>query len=218
MIKPIIILAGTRTFGAAVLARLVEADVIIPHVVAPVGDALYNTAKYDLGINVEPDLHYQDVEMIGAHMIVGAHMHQFIGKKSRAAVPYGALIGHPSLLPRHRGKSSVEWTIRMKDPIAGFTWFKADSGIDTGHIAAQDWCHVDPRWNASDLWRERLFPMGVDLVEAGVNAAFRHELKPQDLNVATWEPALDNVPNLRRTELDEIAAHAHRSLPVPGLL
>lgn len=207
---PTVILAGTRSFGAAALAELVvNLDAIVPLVVAPLGDALYNTAKYDLGIDVEPNLHYQDVEEVRPDLIVGAHMHQFIGKKSRAASKFGAVIGHPSLLPRHRGKSSVEWTIKMGDPVAGFTWFVADSGIDTGNIVTQAHCHVVPGWSASDLWRERLFPLGISLLGKAIDLERVVAAVPQDTRVATWEPALENVPSLKRTELDEIADRPH---------
>lgn len=219
MTQPRIILAGTRSFGAAALAELVvNLDTIVELVVAPVGDALYNTARYDLGIDVEPNLEYRQVEEINPHLIVGAHMHQFIGKKSRNAAQYGAVIGHPSLLPRHRGKSSVEWTIKFGDPVAGFTWFVADSGIDTGRIVTQAHCHVVPGWDASDLWRERLFPLGISLLKNAVDLEKVVAAVPQDVRVATWEPALENVPSLKRTELDEIADKPHSSLRVPSLL
>lgn len=217
--KPKIILAGTRSFGAACLAELVvNLDVIVTLVVSPVGDALYNTAKYDLGIDVEPDLHYRDVEQLQPDLIVGAHMHQFIGKKSRAASRYGAVIGHPSLLPRHRGKSAVEWTIKMGDVTSGFSWFVADSGVDTGPVVTQAHCHVVPGWSASDLWRERLFPLGVSLLGEAIDLDRVASATPQDVRVATWEPALENVPSLKRTELDEIAAAPHRSLNGASLL
>ena len=216
--KTNVILAGTRSFGASALAQLVDLDLIVSMVVAPIGDALYNTAKYDLGIHVEPDLRHQDVEAISPDLIVGAHMHQFIGKKSRAASRYGAVIGHPSLLPRHRGKSAVEWTIKFGDPIAGFSWFVADSGIDTGPVVTQAHCQVVPGWDASTLWRERLFPIGIGLLERAVDLGRVQAARAQDVRVATWEPALENVPSLKRTELDEIADKPHSSLVTPSLL
>lgn len=209
-IKPRVILAGTRSFGAACLSKLLEGWAQVECVVAPRGDALHNAALYDRALPTVPELVPELVEEIRPDLIVGAHMHQYIGRRSRAATRYGAVIGHPSLLPRHRGKSAVEWTIRMGDPSAGFTWFVADSGVDTGHIITQAHTLVVPGMTASDLWRERLFPMGVALLPKAVDLDLVVTAQPQDTRCATWEPSLDDVPNLRRTELVEIAAAPHR--------
>lgn len=44
---------------------------------------------------------------------------------------------HPSLLPRHRGCSSVPWAILEGDQVTGITYHYIDSGIDTGPILLQ---------------------------------------------------------------------------------
>src|SRR6185437_1356533 len=80
----------------------------------------------------------------GVDLIVCAHSHDFIGKATRHKARIGAIGYHPSLLPRHRGRAAVEWTIRMGDPIAGGTVYWLDDRIDAGPIAAQDWCWVRP--------------------------------------------------------------------------
>jgi methionyl-tRNA formyltransferase len=104
---------------------------------------------------------------------------------------YGALGYHPSLLPRHRGRDSVRWTIHTGDRIAGGTVYWLDDGADTGPIAAQDWCHVLPGDDAHTLWRRDLAPMGLRLLgrvlselDAGVVTAV-----PQVAAAATWGPA-----------------------------
>lgn len=204
-----IALAGSRSFGAAVYDELRVLGHEVPVVFAHDDDgtdrlwqkAHYGTHDPDLRPLVTEDaVRRHDVDLI-----IGAHTHDFIGRRSRAASRLGALIGHPSLLPRHRGRSSVEWTIRMHDPIAGFTWFWADNGVDTGPIAAQDWCHVDRRWSHQDLWREELFPMGVrmlgpllkDIESGGM------PFTPQDERFATVEPAIERTL-LHRPELPEL--------------
>lgn len=44
---------------------------------------------------------------------------------------------HPSLLPRHRGASSVPWAIIEGDDLTGITYHYVDAGMDTGDILLQ---------------------------------------------------------------------------------
>lgn len=202
-----IALAGSRSFGAAALERVLELGHDVPVVFAHPDDTdrLWQAATYQHGIRVIHQVNEIDVRVADVDLILGAHTHDFIGQRSRQAARLGALIGHPSLLPRHRGRSSVEWTVRFRDPIAGFTWFWADKGVDTGPVAIQDWCHVDPEWTHSDLWREELFPMGIRLLEPLLKEIESGGMPyaPQDRRFATFEPAME-VPNLHRPELPEL--------------
>jgi methionyl-tRNA formyltransferase len=159
-----VLLAGTRSFGIACAQRLLEdRGVTLVGVVAPHGDSLAAWAAHK-GLHFGEAVREALVVEADVDLIVGAHCHDYISAKSRAAARWGALIGHPSLLPRHRGRDAVEWSIRMRDATTGFSWFMADSGIDTGPVVASEWCHIVPGWDASDLWRERLFSMGVELL------------------------------------------------------
>ena len=49
----------------------------------------------------------------------------------------GSICYHPSLLPRHRGASSINWTLIEGDSEAGFSVFWPDDGLDTGPILLQ---------------------------------------------------------------------------------
>lgn len=135
-------------------------------------------------------------------LIVAAHAHDFIGRRTLLKARLGGVGYHPSLLPRHRGRDAVKWTIHMGDPVAGGTVYWLSQNVDAGDIAAQDWCWVKPGDTASELWRRDLYPMGVRLIRkvvddlaAGVLVAI-----PQDEDVATWEPSWDRPP-LRRPDL-----------------
>lgn len=182
-----IALAGTGAFGRAAYQRLVGAGHRVPLVFTdsarPIEvDGSRVTHTYITGVQEQRLLDY------GIELTVAAHWTRLIGPKSRAAAP--VLVGHPSLLPRHRGRSAIEWTVRMGDPVSGFTWFLADDGYDTGPIVQQAWCHVAPGWNASDLWRERLFSLGIDtLLPAVADASYGGV--PQDPRYATMEPPIE---------------------------
>lgn len=125
-------------------------------------------------------------------MAVAAYCQKYVPPSVRARCGLGVLAYHPSLLPRHRGRDAVRWTVAMRDPIAGGSVYWMDNGADTGPIEAQDWCHVLPGENAADLWRRALAPMGVRLLTQVVSRLAKGgkpQAVPQDERMATWEPA-----------------------------
>ncbi len=74
---------------------------------------------------------------------------------------------HPSLLPRHRGASAINWTLIMGDASAGVTWFWPDKGIDTGPILLQRSEPIRDEDTVGSLYFNRLFPLGIEtMVEA----------------------------------------------------
>ena len=80
----------------------------------------------------------------GIDLIVAAHSHDFIGRKTRLKTKLGALGYHPSLLPRHRGRDAVRGALKMGDAITGGTIYWLSDSVDCGAIAAQDWCWICP--------------------------------------------------------------------------
>lgn len=201
-----VILAGTRSFGVAAYERIAkEHDVV--GIITPIDDSLAArvSAVPSLPVYLGLGPLHGWVRERDADLIVAAHSHAFIGRKTLASTRLGAIGYHPSLLPRHRGRDAVKWTIKLRDPIAGGSVYWLTDGVDQGPIAAQSWCHVDPAWDASDLWRERLFPTGVELLarvlgdlDAGILVS-----ETQDERFATWEPSWERAP-LHRPELPEL--------------
>lgn len=197
-------LTGGRSFGAYVLENILLSQRHEVHgVICPQQDKMWYTAQ-KLGIP-RASRFPEHKEFNGIDLVVNAHGTTFITPEVRAATKLGAIGYHPSLLPRHRGRSAVEWTIKMEDVITGGTVYKMDEGYDTGPIVLQDWCHVRPEWRlgaiagspkygASELWSNRLFPMGVrllldalDYIEDRVARKLAWSA-PQDEVLATYEP------------------------------
>lgn len=143
----------------------------------------------------------------GVDLIVAAHSHDFIGRRTRNRAKLGAIGYHPSLLPLHRGRDAVRWAIRMGDKVAGGSVYWLNDTVDGGPVAAQDFCFVRPEWTAAELWREALQPMGVDLLRKALRdiAAGRLVKIRQDHTLATWEPSIDQ-PALFRPDLPQIGA------------
>ncbi len=108
----------------------------------------------------------------------------FLGIPTRGSIQY-----HPSLLPLHRGPSSINWPIIQGRGETGLSIFWPDDGLDTGPILLQKKTPISDGNSLGSVYFDRLFPMGVaamaeavDLVKAGT--APRIE---QDHAKATYE-------------------------------
>jgi len=198
-------LAGQRSFGAAALAAILEAGHDVRQVFAPVDDRLDWEARRH-GLDVRPTLDAASLAD-GLDLIVCAHAHVFVSEKARGRTVLGGIGYHPSLLPRHRGRDAVKWTVHMGDPIAGGSVYWLGNRVDGGPIAAADWCHVRPGTTASELWRDALFPMGVRLLVKALADLDEGRLVrvPQDEACATWEPSWSRPP-VHRPDLPQLTS------------
>jgi methionyl-tRNA formyltransferase len=142
----------------------------------------------------------------GVDLIVTAHSHDFIGRGTRNRARVGAIGYHPSLLPRHRGRDAVRWAIRFGEPVTGGSIYWLNDTVDGGDIAAQQHVFIRPDDTAEELWRRELFPLGLKLFAQTLNDLENKRLVriPQDPELATWEPAIEGIPPLRRPDLPQL--------------
>lgn len=192
-----ITLVGSRHFGVATLNMLRDKDVEIARVVVHDGEDRLAAAARAAGIEVvvQADPHLVTPEEIapGTELIVTAHSHARVVQAAVAAAKLGGIGYHPSLLPRHRGKAAVEWTIKEGDPVAGGTIYHLAERMDAGAIAAQDWCFVKKGETARELWERALAPLGLKLLGQVIDYAKAHgsiPARPQDEQFATKAPSL----------------------------
>ncbi len=92
-----------------------------------------------------------------------AHSFEIVPDRNLKQASIGWLGYHPSLLPRHRGKDSIQWALDAKDVITGGTIYWLTQGIDKGDIAYQDWIWLDHSKTAKQVWDEELMPLGIKL-------------------------------------------------------
>ena len=106
----------------------------------------------------------------------------------------GTIQYHPSLLPRHRGISSMHWAIHQGETKTGLTVFWVDKGIDTGPILLQRETHITPDDTVGSLYFDRLFPMGVEALTEAVRLVREGAAPrvPQDDALATYDPPADD--------------------------
>lgn len=179
-----IVLLGTRSLGREI-AQVLDVKANLVGVFSPEGfkDATTDWATRH-GVWMGPRPHPGAIPL-HVDLIVAAHWTGFIAASLRERPRYGTIVGHPSLLPRHRGIAAVEHTVQARDAIAGYTWFRPVDELDAGPVVHQEFCHVDPEWDASALWREALFPLAVSTVWDAVSAATSGRQTEQDPRFAT---------------------------------
>ncbi len=135
----------------------------------------------------------------GVDLGITAHSFDYVGRKTRYKARLGWIGYHPSLLPLHRGRSSIEWAIRMREPVTGGTIYWLNAGIDRGDIAYQEHVFIKPKYwlnpkeGARELWFWELEPLGVRLMKQALDDISNGVIKriPQDPDVSTFEPNTD---------------------------
>jgi methionyl-tRNA formyltransferase len=192
-----ITLVGSRHFGVTTFNMLREHAVEIVRVVVHDGEDRLATVARAAGIEVavqaNPKLVAASEIAPKTDLIITAHSHARVSKEALAATKLGGIGYHPSLLPRHRGRAAVEWTIKEGDPIAGGTIYHLADKMDAGAIAAQDWCFVKKGETARELWERALAPLGLTLLARVIDYAKTYNelpAKPQDEQFATKAPSL----------------------------
>lgn len=198
-----VVIVGQKWFGAAVFETARAAGLGVAAVCAPPGDRLAAAAEA-ASVPIVPV-----AELPSADLGVLAHAHVFVQAEVRGRMGHGFVGYHPSLLPRHRGRDAVRWTIHMREPIAGGSIYRVEDKVDAGPVLGADWCHVRPGDDAAELWRRELAPMGLRLFGTLFAQFAAHPTLPagtrQDETLATWEPSFEratlqarHVENVRR--------------------
>lgn len=201
--KPLkVFISGQKYFGSLVLYEMIKNPrVEVVGICTPIGDKYMGSMAHLHGIPIMPagSLNHETMPD-GVDLGITAHSFDYIGRRTRYKAELGWIGYHPSLLPRHRGRSSIEWAIKMRDFITGGTVFWLNSGIDRGDIIGQENVWIDPKLYSMDvksaarlLWEGHLQDIGVRLINNAVRDIMDGTVKrtPQDNRFSTFEPAID---------------------------
>jgi methionyl-tRNA formyltransferase len=195
-----IVVHGQQAFGKAVLEKLLErGENVVAVCCAPTKegrpeDPLAELAR-EKGLPLHQPASWKTPEALDlmqsfdADICMMAYVLLFVPEAVRDAPRYGTFQYHPSLLPLHRGPSSINWPIAMGSTRTGLTIFWPDDGLDEGPILLQKTCEIGPDETLGDVYFKKLFPMGVDamiesleLVKAGI--ILKHD---QRLDAGSYE-------------------------------
>jgi methionyl-tRNA formyltransferase len=156
---------------------------------------------------------WEEFAQLKADLCVMAYVTLFIPEEMLHLPTHGTIQYHPSLLPRHRGPSSINWPIIWGETQTGLTIFWPDNGLDTGPILLQKEVEILDTDTLGSLYFDRLYPMGVtalleavDLVRAGkapkivqdeTQATYEGWCKAENVQI-DWHKPLQEVWNLIR--------------------
>ncbi len=101
----------------------------------------------------------------------------------------GTIQYHPSLLPKYRGPSSINWPIIRGDTKTGLTIFRPNEGLDEGPVILQKTCDIGPDETIGEVYFNKLFPMGVKAMLEAADLVFagKHTETAQDEAQASYE-------------------------------
>jgi methionyl-tRNA formyltransferase len=195
-----IAIIGQQDFGKAVLeALLARGDDVAGVFCAPEKEGAkadpLKVAAQEKGLKVfqfpslrDPEAH-DALRALEVDLGIMAYVLQFAPDGLVRIPRNGTIQYHPSLLPKYRGPSSINWPIIRGDAKTGLTIFRPTEGLDEGPILLQKETPIGPDDTLGSVYFDRLFPMGVQaMVEAAdLVIAGRHTETVQDERQASYE-------------------------------
>ena len=195
-----IAIVGQRDFGKAVLdAFLDRGDTVAGVFCAPekpgaTADPLRLAAEqrgipvYQFG-SLKTGEAREALRALDAELGVMAYVLQFVPQDFTAIPHRGMIQFHPSLLPRYRGPSSINWPIIRGDTRTGLTIFRPTDGLDEGPIILQKETPIGPDDTLGSVYFDRLFPMGIAALQEAADLAATHGAagRAQDESQASYE-------------------------------
>jgi methionyl-tRNA formyltransferase len=191
---------GQQAFGRAVLERLLaNGEDVVAVFSAPDKDGRPRDPLAELAEAKSLPLHQpkswktpEAKELIARYrpdVCMMAYVTLFVPQDVIDLPAKGTFQYHPSLLPRHRGPSSINWPIIGGETKTGLTIFWPNEGLDEGPILLQREVPIGPDDTLGSLYFNHLFPIGVEammealeLVRVGKAPSI-----PQDHSQATYE-------------------------------
>ena len=219
-----IAIIGQRDFGTAVLEAFVQrGDTVAGVFCAPEkpgepADPLRAAAvKSAIPVYALPSLRVEEARQalraLDVDLAVLAYVLQFVPQDFASIPRHGTIQFHPSLLPRYRGPSSINWPIILGDKRTGLTIFRPTDGLDEGPIILQKETPIGADDTVGKVYFGRLFPMGVaalleaaDLIVAGSvvptnqdesHASYEGWCRDAEARI-NWHSHVDQIHNLIR--------------------
>jgi methionyl-tRNA formyltransferase len=193
-------IVGQQDFGKAVLeAFLARGDQVAGVFCAPEKPGakpdVLKVAAQEKGVQVFqfPSLKTpeatQQMKALGAEIGIMAFVLQFAPQDFVNIPKHGTIQYHPSLLPKYRGPSSINWPIIRGETKTGLTIFRPNDGLDEGPVVLQKETPISADDTLGTVYFDRLFQMGVKamLEAADLVVAGKHKEVVQDESQATYE-------------------------------
>lgn len=220
-----LIVMGQQAFGKSALEAILEKgeDEVVAVYCAPdkegkPADPIKDFAL-EKGLSVYQPANFKDEDVLNemralnSDLCVMAYVIIFVPEAARDVPTHGSICFHPSILPKHRGPSSINWPIIGGATKSGLTFFWPDDGLDEGEILLQKHIDIGPDDTLGTVYFEKIFPLGIaatleaiDLVKAGNPprivqddslATYESWCRKADAEI-DWAKPVDDVYNLIR--------------------
>jgi methionyl-tRNA formyltransferase len=195
-----IILIGQAAFGKDALEELIkqgENIVGVITVAGKTGQPLVELAENNDFSILQPGRlkDPEAVEWVRARnpdLLVLAFVTDFVPKEMIGAAPHGGINYHPSLLPKYRGGSAMNWAIISGEKETGVTIHQIDEGVDTGPIIIQERVVIDADDTLKSLYFQKLYPRGIRMMADAVRLIREGKASPkiQDHSLGSFQPVI----------------------------
>jgi len=167
-----IIINGQQAFGKAVLEAMLErGDDVVAVFCAPDKEGRPVDPLKEFALSKDVPVHqpasYKSEDTLALlrdlkpDLLVMAYVTIFVPEAAREIPTHGAICFHPSLLPLHRGPSSINWPIIWGATKGGLSVFYPNDGLDEGDILLQKEVEIGPDDTLGTVYFEKIFRLGV---------------------------------------------------------
>jgi methionyl-tRNA formyltransferase len=194
-----IVLIGQAAFGEKVLEAMVKGgENVVGVYTIPDAPGRSNplkdlAVKFGIPVFQPPRLRapevFEEYKKLASELNVMAFVTDIVPESILTYPKYATIQYHPSLLPKHRGGSSINWAIIQGETRTGLTIFWPDKGLDTGPILMQKEVEIGPDDTIGTVYFNKLFPLGITAIMESI-ALVKQGTAPhikQDESQATYE-------------------------------
>ena len=196
-----LIIMGQQAFGKACLEEVIkrgEDEVVAVYCAPDKENKPFDPIKeyaLEKGLPLIQPPNFKSTEVLdeirsfNSDLCVMAYVTLFVPEAAREIPKFGSICFHPSLLPKHRGPSSINWAIISGATKTGLTIFWPSDGLDEGDILLQKEVDVDQDDTLGIVYFQKIFSLGVDAVLESIDlvrAGNPPRIK-QDESKATYE-------------------------------
>jgi methionyl-tRNA formyltransferase len=175
-----IILIGQAAFAEKTLEKLIGKGEEVVAVYCPPDppNGKFDPVKQkalDLGIPVRQHKSFKTPEVreefvaLNADLAILAFVSFIVPAQVFRVPKLGSICFHPSLLPKYRGASAINWALIKGETVTGLSLFWVDPGIDTGPVLLQKEVKVDPNDTTGSLYFNKIFPLGIEAIGEAVD-------------------------------------------------
>ena len=135
------------------------------------------------------------VRDLNPDLLVLGFVTAFVPLEMIEVATHGGINYHPSLLPKFRGGSAINWAIINGEIETGVTIHFIDEGVDTGPILLQEKVDITADDTVKSVYFGKLYPLGIKMIAEAVSLIREGKAAPvdQDESLASFQPVISTA-------------------------